>query len=32
VIAPSMIPKAPGDKVKTDLLTELPEVAAQLTA
>jgi len=28
VIAPSMIPKAPGDKVKTDLLTELPRLAA----
>lgn len=24
VIAPSLIPKAPGDKVKTDLFTELP--------
>ena len=32
VIAPSLTPKASGDKVKTDLLTELPEVAGPVRA
>ena len=32
VAAPSLIPRVPGDKVKTDLLTELPEVAGPVRA
>ena len=32
VIAPSLIPTRAGDRVKTDLLTELPELPLQLSA
>jgi hypothetical protein len=32
VIAPALIPTAPGDRLKTGLLPELLEVARQLSA
>ena len=32
VVAPSLVPKGRGDMIKTDPLTELPHVGAQLRA